>query len=79
MYYQAIRRLVFTDCSCATDATKTYEDLFAKLDTNKDGKVDVAELKAGLTGMGIALGKGAAQVNTRSGLRNGHVHRRRAK
>ena len=80
MYYQAIRRLVFTDCSCATDASKTYEDLFEKLDTNKDGKVDVAELRAGLTSMGITFRKGAAQVNTRSvGLSNGHVHCRSAK
>ena len=54
---------MFTDCSCATEASKTYEELFEKLDTNKDGKVDVAELKAGLTAMGMTLGKGAAQVN----------------
>ncbi|XP_059922519.1 mitochondrial adenyl nucleotide antiporter SLC25A24-like [Gadus macrocephalus] len=67
MYYQAIRRLVFTDCSCATDASKTYEDLFEKLDTNKDGKVDVAELRAGLTSMGITFGKGAAQKIISSG------------
>ncbi|CAL8396358.1 unnamed protein product [Boreogadus saida] len=67
MYYQAIRRLVFTDCSCATDASKTYEDLFEKLDTNKDGKVDVAELRAGLTSMGITFRKGAAQKIISSG------------
>ncbi|CAL8306250.1 unnamed protein product [Lota lota] len=65
--YQAIRRLVFTDCSCATDPSQTYEDLFAKLDANKDGRVDVAELKAGLAAMGIASGKGAAQKIISSG------------
>uniref|UniRef100_A0A8C4EGC0 EF-hand domain-containing protein n=1 Tax=Dicentrarchus labrax TaxID=13489 RepID=A0A8C4EGC0_DICLA len=50
-------RLLFQ--ACAEDASKTYEDLFAKLDTNKDGKVDVSELKAGLAAMGIKTGKGA--------------------
>uniref|UniRef100_A0A667X7I4 Solute carrier family 25 member 24 n=1 Tax=Myripristis murdjan TaxID=586833 RepID=A0A667X7I4_9TELE len=51
-------KFVFTDCRCADDASKTYEELFAKLDTNKDGKVDVSELKAGLAAMGIKSGKG---------------------
>uniref|UniRef100_A0A8C5CW66 EF-hand domain-containing protein n=1 Tax=Gadus morhua TaxID=8049 RepID=A0A8C5CW66_GADMO len=49
------------------DASKTYEDLFEKLDTNKDGKVDVAELRAGLTSMGITFRKGAAQKIISSG------------
>lgn len=60
--YQVARKLFFTDCQCADDASKAYADLFAKLDTNKDGKVDVSELKAGLAAMGIKTGKGAAQV-----------------
>lgn len=60
--YQVVRKLFFTDCQCADDASKAYEELFAKLDTNKDGKVDVTELKAGLEAMGIKTGKGAAQV-----------------
>uniref|UniRef100_A0A8C5AUP7 EF-hand domain-containing protein n=1 Tax=Gadus morhua TaxID=8049 RepID=A0A8C5AUP7_GADMO len=42
-------------------------DLFEKLDTNKDGKVDVAELRAGLTSMGITFRKGAAQKIISSG------------
>lgn len=41
---------------------KTYANLFERLDTNKDGKVDVAELRAGLIAMGISFRKGAAQV-----------------
>uniref|UniRef100_A0A7N6AAN0 EF-hand domain-containing protein n=1 Tax=Anabas testudineus TaxID=64144 RepID=A0A7N6AAN0_ANATE len=49
------------------DASKAYEELFAKLDTNKDGKVDVTELKAGLEAMGIKTGKGAAQKIVSSG------------
>uniref|UniRef100_A0A6Q2X5M0 EF-hand domain-containing protein n=1 Tax=Esox lucius TaxID=8010 RepID=A0A6Q2X5M0_ESOLU len=40
----------------------SYQDLFDKLDTNKDGKVDIAELRAGLTAMGISFRKGAAQI-----------------
>ncbi len=63
--YQVVRKLFFTDCQCAAeDASETYEDLFARLDTNKDGKVDVSELKAGLAAMGIKTGKGAAQVES---------------
>lgn len=66
--YQTIRKLIFTDSHClGKDAIKSYEDLFEKLDTNKDGKVDVAELKAGLSAMGFALGKGAAQKIVSSG------------
>uniref|UniRef100_A0A8C2ZRP6 EF-hand domain-containing protein n=1 Tax=Cyclopterus lumpus TaxID=8103 RepID=A0A8C2ZRP6_CYCLU len=60
-------KLFFTDCRCAEDASNVYDELFAKLDTNKDGKVDVAELKAGLAAMGIATGKGAAQKIISSG------------
>ncbi|XP_068599151.1 mitochondrial adenyl nucleotide antiporter SLC25A24-like [Brachionichthys hirsutus] len=65
--YQVVRKLFFADCQCATGASKTYEELFAKLDTNKDGKVDVSELKAGLAAMGIKTGKAAAQKIISSG------------
>ncbi|KAF7653157.1 hypothetical protein LDENG_00086690 [Lucifuga dentata] len=65
--YQSIRKLLFTDCLCASDAAKRYEELFAKLDTNKDGKIDVSELRAGLAAMGIKSGKGAAQKIVSSG------------
>uniref|UniRef100_A0A7N9AQ31 Solute carrier family 25 member 24 n=1 Tax=Mastacembelus armatus TaxID=205130 RepID=A0A7N9AQ31_9TELE len=54
-------KLFFTDCYCAEDASPIYEQLFAKLDTNKDGKVDVSELKAGLAAMGVKTTKEAAQ------------------
>ncbi|XP_041790706.1 calcium-binding mitochondrial carrier protein SCaMC-1 [Chelmon rostratus] len=65
--YQVARKLFFTDCRCAEDASKTYEDLFAKLDSNKDGRVDVSELKAGLAAMGIKTARGAAQKIVASG------------
>uniref|UniRef100_A0A8C5BSA9 EF-hand domain-containing protein n=1 Tax=Gadus morhua TaxID=8049 RepID=A0A8C5BSA9_GADMO len=53
----------------ASDCLQTSHshDLFEKLDTNKDGKVDVAELRAGLTSMGITFRKGAAQKIISSG------------
>lgn len=61
--YQALRKLFFSDALCLSDSNaKSYEELFEKLDTNKDGIVDVSELKAGLSSMGISLGKGVAQV-----------------
>lgn len=61
--YQAFRKVFLSDALCLSDSTaKSYEELFEKLDTNKDGIVDVSELKAGLSSMGITLGKGAAQV-----------------
>ncbi|KAJ8279130.1 hypothetical protein COCON_G00061960 [Conger conger] len=66
--YQALRKFVFTDSHCVgEDSMKSYEDLFEKLDANKDGKVDVSELKAGLKAMGIAFTKGAAQKMVSAG------------
>lgn len=65
--YPIMRKLFFTECHCADDGSKSYEDLFAKLDANKDGIVDVSELKAGLAAMGISSGKGAAQKIISSG------------
>lgn len=62
--YQAIRKFVFTDSHCLGDeSSKSFEELFEKLDVNKDGKVDVSELKTGLAAMGFSMGKGEAQVN----------------
>ncbi|MEQ2172500.1 hypothetical protein GOODEAATRI_021715, partial [Goodea atripinnis] len=65
---RSVRKLFFTDCQCASEPSKTYEELFAKLDTNKDGKVDVSELRAGLAAMGIQTGTAAAQKTVRSNL-----------
>lgn len=64
--FQLVGKLFFTRCRCAAsqDGPQTYEELFAKLDANKDGKVDVSELRAGLAAMGIKSGKGAAQVGS---------------
>ncbi|KAL7851037.1 hypothetical protein AOLI_G00213930, partial [Acnodon oligacanthus] len=53
-----------------TESEKGYEELFEKLDTNKDGKVDVAELRAGLIAMGISLRTGAAQKIVTTGDKN---------
>lgn len=55
------------DCRCWDAASsKNYEELFEKLDANNDGKVDVAELRAGLIAMGIALRTGEAQVDKKN-------------
>uniref|UniRef100_A0A8B9JXT8 Solute carrier family 25 member 24 n=1 Tax=Astyanax mexicanus TaxID=7994 RepID=A0A8B9JXT8_ASTMX len=48
-------------------ATKNFEKLFEKLDVNRDGKVDVAELRAGLADLGFTLGADAAQKIVSSG------------
>lgn len=65
--FKLVGRLFFPDCRCAAsqDDSRTYEELFAKLDANKDGKVDVSELRAGLAAMGIKSGTGAAQVGSK--------------
>lgn len=60
--YQTLRMLVLSNARCwDADSERSYQDLFERLDTNKDGKVDVAELRAGLKAMGI-FRQGAAQV-----------------
>ncbi|XP_061739878.1 mitochondrial adenyl nucleotide antiporter SLC25A24-like [Nerophis ophidion] len=62
-----VRKVFLTHCQCAESQSKMYEELFAKLDTNKDGKVDVCELKEGIANMGIRSGRGAAQKIVSSG------------
>lgn len=60
--YQTIRTFVLTNARCwDAHSERSYQDLFERLDTNNDGKVDVAELRAGLKAMGI-FRQGAAQV-----------------
>ncbi|XP_072297453.1 mitochondrial adenyl nucleotide antiporter SLC25A24-like [Eucyclogobius newberryi] len=51
------------------NSERSYQDLFESLDTNKDGKVDVAELRAGLKAMGF-FRHGAAQEIVSSGDQN---------
>lgn len=60
--YQTVRTLLLSNARCwDADSQRSYQDLFEKLDTNNDGKVDVGELRAGLKAMGI-FRQGAAQV-----------------
>lgn len=63
------RRLLQTARCWDADSERSYQDLFERLDTNKDGKVDVAELRAGLKAMGI-FRHGAAQKIVSSGDQN---------
>lgn len=61
--YQTLRTFLLSNARCwDADSERSYQDLFERLDTNRDGKVDVAELRAGLKAMGI-FRQGAAQVN----------------
>lgn len=67
--YQNIRRFFLPTARCwDADSERSYQDLFERLDTNKDGKVDVAELRAGLKAMGI-FRQGAAQVQLAVAMR----------
>ncbi|MGH0168015.1 UNVERIFIED_CONTAM: hypothetical protein FKN15_053809 [Acipenser sinensis] len=60
--FQIVRKFVFSNALCVgADNGKRYDDLFEKLDTNKDGKVDIHELRQGLKAMGFGFGEGAAQ------------------
>ncbi|XP_074507176.1 mitochondrial adenyl nucleotide antiporter SLC25A24-like isoform X1 [Sebastes fasciatus] len=68
--YQTIRTLLLSNARCwDADSKRSCQDLFESLDTNKDGKVDVAELRAGLKAMGI-FRQGAAQKIVSSGDQN---------
>lgn len=63
--YQTLRTSLLPRARCwDAGSERSYQDLFDSLDTNKDGKVDVAELRAGLKAMGI-FRHGAAQVTGR--------------
>ncbi|XP_078119732.1 mitochondrial adenyl nucleotide antiporter SLC25A24-like isoform X1 [Sander vitreus] len=68
--YQTLRTCLLSNARCwDADSTRSCQDLFERLDTNKDGKVDVAELRAGLKEMGI-FRQGAAQKIVSSGDQN---------
>lgn len=65
--FQAVRKMFFPEARCVSDgASKSFEALFEALDVNKDGKVDIAELRAGLATMGFSLGADAAQVHKKT-------------
>lgn len=65
--FQALGTFFLSGARCwDADSERSYQDLFDRLDTNKDGKVDVAELRAGLKAMGI-FRHGAAQVDSKRG------------
>ncbi|XP_072294675.1 mitochondrial adenyl nucleotide antiporter SLC25A24-like [Eucyclogobius newberryi] len=73
--FGSVRKLFFSDCHCAApedEEPQTYEELFSKLDTNKDGRVDVSELRRGLARMGFSTGKGGAQKIVSSGDKDGN-------
>ncbi|XP_038575203.1 calcium-binding mitochondrial carrier protein SCaMC-1-like [Micropterus salmoides] len=67
---QTLRELLLSNAQCwDADSRRSYQDLFDRIDTNKDGKVDVAELRAGLKAMGI-FHQGDAQKIVFSGDKN---------
>ncbi|XP_067837770.1 mitochondrial adenyl nucleotide antiporter SLC25A24-like, partial [Heptranchias perlo] len=50
-----------------SDAERRYSELFAKLDANQDGRVDVSELRAALRAQGLQLDREAQQKIFHSG------------
>lgn len=59
---------ILPEARCADEEpSRNFSELFEKLDVNKDGKVDVAELRAGLGAMGLSVSADAAQRIVSSG------------
>ncbi|XP_069497973.1 mitochondrial adenyl nucleotide antiporter SLC25A24 [Ambystoma mexicanum] len=58
---QFARGLLLPHAACEEDVKTRYAELFKKLDLNQDGKVDIAELQAGLKAMGTAVQDNAEQ------------------
>lgn len=52
---QIARSMLLSRAACEGDPKARYAELFKKLDLNQDGKVDIAELQAGLRAMGTAV------------------------
>ncbi|KAM9435246.1 mitochondrial adenyl nucleotide antiporter SLC25A24 [Clarias gariepinus] len=66
--YKTLTKMFFNEARCLNnEPNKSFEALFEKLDVNKDGKVDIAELREGLAAMGFSLGADAAQKIVSSG------------
>ncbi|XP_015679389.1 calcium-binding mitochondrial carrier protein SCaMC-1, partial [Protobothrops mucrosquamatus] len=62
---------VFPEAACeAAESKSRYENLFKKLDSNQDGRVDIAELQSGLKELGIPLGDDAEKKIFRAGDTN---------
>ncbi|XP_062836873.1 mitochondrial adenyl nucleotide antiporter SLC25A24 [Anolis carolinensis] len=57
-------------CQAPEPPPSRYESLFKKLDLNEDGRVDIAELQAGLKALGIPLGEDAEKKIFRAGDTN---------
>lgn len=78
------RRLLLLAVHCQADGSpglepereKRWAQLFQQLDLNKDGRVDILELQAGLSGQGLSRGS-AEKVSVLQGshsLTGSHTH-----
>ncbi|XP_044157603.1 calcium-binding mitochondrial carrier protein SCaMC-1 [Bufo gargarizans] len=73
--YEHIRRVVLSRAVCeGSDTRAKYAELFAKLDINQDGKVDILELQQGLKAMGMAVAAGAEEKIVAAGDTNKDGH-----
>uniref|UniRef100_A0A8D0HEK3 Solute carrier family 25 member 24 n=1 Tax=Sphenodon punctatus TaxID=8508 RepID=A0A8D0HEK3_SPHPU len=70
--FRILRGLGLPEAACegADSGDSRYESLFKKLDINEDGKVDIAELHAGMKSLGIPLGKEAEEKIFKAGDAN---------
>lgn len=57
------------DSGVDPDRERQWAELFAELDLNKDGRIDVSELRAGLSARGL-LSRGSVEEIVRAGDRN---------
>ncbi|XP_053099489.1 calcium-binding mitochondrial carrier protein SCaMC-1 [Hemicordylus capensis] len=69
--FRFLKGFVLPEAACdAAENHSRYENLFKKLDLNEDGRVDIAELQAGLKALGIPLGDDAEKKIFRAGDTN---------